>query len=336
VISSAAVVGTKDDYNTVETAATSAFYSWAGQSYASLPEYQAASGQGAHDSFLSFAPGAKLNQIDGPLIDAADANAPHELSSDMFGRARVDDSMVGDSGTSPGYYDRGAVEFQDPYTITPTFAFSQIPTGATDTVGVTATNPWSTPITSYTFSFDDGTASVVSAHGTTPHVFSTVGRHQVTVTATSASGTVFTGSGWVEVTSPAPLVPELSLTHISGSAVEVLDGSSDSWQIVSRTVDFGDGSAPLGYSDTAFPTHTYVRPGVYEVTLTVKDAAGHTASTTTSFVAGSGMVATAPTRIVDTRSGLGVHRGKVGPHGVVRHQVTGIDGFRARESRRSC
>ena len=52
-------------------------------------------------------------------------------------------------------------------------------------------------------------------------------------------------------------------------------GSYDNVGIVMYAWSFGDGSSNVTGSGTINPTHTYVRPGNYTVTLNVTDAAGH-------------------------------------------------------------
>ncbi|HEU0236604.1 MAG TPA: PKD domain-containing protein, partial [Candidatus Limnocylindrales bacterium] len=62
----------------------------------------------------------------------------------------------------------------------------------------------------------------------------------------------------------------------AGSTFDFEDRSSDPEDdIVSRSWDFGDGSA----SSLTNPSHTYSAPGAYTVTLTVTDSRGHTNST---------------------------------------------------------
>jgi PKD repeat protein len=301
VIGSAAISGTKEDYNTVETASTGALFSWAGQSYTSLPAYQAASGQGAHDSSLALTSGATtLKQIEAPLIDAADANAPDEFNTDLTGRPRVDDPTVVNTGTGVGYYDRGAVEFQDPYALTATLSATKLPTGGSETVAVSADNPWNTQIAGYSFDFGDGSAPVASATATASHAYTTPGWYTVTVTATSTTGATFQTTADVQAVAPAPLVAGFTTTRPSGLTVQVYNASTGAWNVTSSIVDFGDGSAPVTFPAVPIttPSHTYARPGTYTITLTTRDANGNQATTTQPVSVGSAFVSMAPVRIL--------------------------------------
>ncbi|WP_370078175.1 PKD domain-containing protein [Streptacidiphilus sp. MAP12-16] len=331
VIGPAAVSGAKDDYNTVETASTGALYSWAGQSYTSLSAFQAATGQGAHDSSLRFTPGTTTrDQIQTPLIDSADTNAPDEFGTDLLGRDRVDDPVIPNTGTGVGYYDRGAAEYQDPYNLTATLSAAKLPTGATETVGVKASNPWNTQVTSYAFDFGDGSAPVVSTSPTASHVYTTTGGHNVTVTATMASGATHSGGAPLQVAAPAQLIPALTLSRQSGMTVLANAGNTtDAWNLANTTVNFGDGTIPVSFGPGTFTNHTYAKPGTYTATLTVVDADGQSAMVTQTISVGSALFPIGPVRSLDTRYGTGAPKAKVGPRGVVRLKVAGVNGVPA-------
>jgi PKD repeat protein len=105
-------------------------------------------------------------------------------------------------------------------------------------------------------------------------------------------------------------------------------GSTDSNSgdtITSYTFAYGDGNTTTG-NTTGIATHTYGKPGTYTVTVTVTDSAGNTANTTTTVTTnGTDYTPDGPTRILDTRSGLGASKAKVGNGGTVALQVTGVD-----------
>lgn len=78
------------------------------------------------------------------------------------------------------------------------------------------------------------------------------------------------------------LAPQAGFDYrqMTGTSIEFHDESFDpDGHIVAWDWDFGDGSAG---SSEDFPTHTYAEAGVYEVTLTVTDNSGATASVTKS------------------------------------------------------
>lgn len=78
---------------------------------------------------------------------------------------------------------------------------------------------------------------------------------------------------------PASAVPAIDAAPLRTGAtaryapVVGLTGASYRW-------DFGDGSAPTAYSTGTAASHTYTAPGVYTVTLTVRDANGQVGTRT--------------------------------------------------------
>lgn len=97
------------------------------------------------------------------------------------------------------------------------------------------------------------------------------------------------------------------------------------------TVTWGDGQSSSA-SNTAASTcggqgatfeHTYAKPGTYPITLTGTD--GYTTLTHTASIGTNGLDYTAagPIRILDTRSGLGVPKGKVAQNGYAKVKVAG-------------
>ncbi|MEY9963354.1 PKD repeat protein [Streptacidiphilus sp. MAP12-16] len=329
VVSVGSAVGTVYDYNTIQTASTGALYSWAGQSYATPTALQA-TGHGFHELSEVLTPGPTGVQMQALNIDSADVSAPGELSTDIIGRARVDDPLVGNTGTGVGYYDRGAAEYQDPYKVAPILSATKGPAPLTETVTATESNPWNTKIVSYTFRFGDGSDPVVSSSPTVSHTYTATGSYSAGITATSADGATFTGSGGVQVVAVAPLVPVLSVQHSSGQSSLTVQadglGTTDDWSITGYSVDFGDETTPVAVAPGQNATHTYANPGAYTVKLTVKDDGGNTATTTKQLRVGSALVPFGPVRFLDTRTGTGAAKVKVGPGGVVRLKVAGVQG----------
>ncbi|MFE2423195.1 PKD domain-containing protein [Streptomyces hokutonensis] len=334
VVSSGSTGASTYDYNVFESESGGALYSWGGQTYATATDLQAATGQGKHELYVAVTAGtAGLNVA--PLIDSADATAPDELSTDFNGKPRVDDPLVADTGTGAGYYDRGAVEYQDPYQVTAAVSVTKGPAPLSETVTANETNPWKTGITGYTFDFGDGSAPVVSTTPSVAHAYTAIGSYTVTVTATTAAGTSVAGSkkAYVTVAAEAPLVPVLSLGQAypySSLTVQAdASGTTDDWSIADYGVDYGDGTPAADLGTSGFGGHTYPKPGTYTATLTVKDAGGNTATTTRQVTVGSAFVPFGPTRILDTRNGTGAAKAKVGPGAVLRLKVAGVNGIPA-------
>jgi Periplasmic copper-binding protein (NosD) len=149
------------DYNLIDPASGGPLYDWAGTDYTSLADFTAATGLGAHDiaadpdlaaasnpNFSWFTLGSAS-----PAINSADASAPGELPTDQLGDPRAQDPAVADTGTGPGYFDRGAVELEGPVT------FPQMLLGPdpASTLGVTAVAPvdesWATNVAAGTEDF---------------------------------------------------------------------------------------------------------------------------------------------------------------------------------------
>lgn len=132
----------------------------------------------------------------------------------------------------------------------------------------------------YVWNFDDGT--VLTTAGAT-HSFSTSGTHVYTLTARSAKGCSYTFTGSVAVL-PQPSASftyavispntndNFSFTNTSTSPSGIA-GMSYFW-------DFGDGSTSVLQN----PTHAYTANGTYNVTLTVTNAEGCSASVSQTIV----------------------------------------------------
>lgn len=91
---------------------------WAGDSYSSLTDFQAATGYETHSiqadpAFRDSSSGDFHLTVASPAIDSADSGAPGQQLIDADGRPRTDVRTVADTGAGPRTYDdRGAYEFQ--------------------------------------------------------------------------------------------------------------------------------------------------------------------------------------------------------------------------------
>jgi hypothetical protein len=98
---------------------------------------------------------------------------------------------------------------------------------------------------------------------------------------------------------------------------------------VSYTVDWGDGTTgtyPGSTTETTTAdTHAYAKVGTYTITDTVNLTNGSTASTTTSFTtAGSDYTPYGPSRILDTRKGIGAAKAPVKTGDDIEVKVAGV------------
>lgn len=119
----------------------------------------------------------------------------------------------------------------------------------------------------YLWSFGDGSTS---AEQNPTHTYTTNGKYTVSLTVTNSFGQdTRTLPGYVAVGDPP--VPEFSVFPSEGNIplpvvfTDRTTGGAGSW-----LWDFGDGST----SSDQDPTHTYTKPGLYTVTLTVTNAFG--------------------------------------------------------------
>ncbi|MBR7839341.1 right-handed parallel beta-helix repeat-containing protein [Actinospica durhamensis] len=100
------------------------------------------------------------------------------------------------------------------------------------------------------------------------------------------------------------------------------------------TVDWGDGSGLGGqllidtgtdqtadFSDYIVDSHMYARPGTYTIAVTLQDSVQTITRTTTVVMTGSSYMPVAPTRVLDTRKGLGAPKALIGPHGTIAVNV---------------
>ncbi|MFF7171870.1 PKD domain-containing protein [Streptomyces pseudovenezuelae] len=320
------------DYNALNPPSTGTDYDWAGTAYTTAQAFRAATGQGAHDldqTDLTI-PAGGLPTEHSPLIDSADSDAPGELSTDVGGHPRVDDPLVADTGT--GHDDRGATEFQDPFTVkglTVSAGYVGVPGTATAQLG----NPWSDSLDglTYTFDFGDGT-TVTSTTGSATHTYTqTISDPgiEASVVVTRADGTrAGAASSWVRVSPVPDLTPAIgcgSTTSSPDTAQCTYDTGFDPYPVTSDRITYGDGSPALSVTARQdLLQHTYKAPGTYTVTQTVTDSDGRTATATARATVGADFVAAGPVRMLDTRYGTGAPKGPVGPGGMVRLKVLGV------------
>jgi len=222
-------------------------------------------------------------------------------------------------------------------TVTTTVDHTELPTGSTLDVGAQAVGLGTATITSYHFYFGDGSTDDTSAP-TATHVYSQTsanaanGTFAVQVTATLSDGSTVAGAPVaVRVQAPGPMTVPVSVQERGSTEPLTVNAEAypDSpWGIASESLSFGDGSAPVDITNTPdlAHLHTYSTPGLHTVTVVTTDGSGQSLTTTQQFMLGSSLVPLTPTRILDTRAGLGAPKAKVGPGGTVSLQVGGVAG----------
>ncbi|GAA1138521.1 hypothetical protein F4556_005365 [Kitasatospora gansuensis] len=294
---------------------------WGGAQYSTPAAFQQASAQGAGD--LSADP--RTTPTDGapdrlkllsrsPAIDAADPTAPR-LPEDVFGKGLIDDPTMPNTGPGGTAYDIGAHEFHGLGRVDLGLSVNKGPHPLEFTATATARNLWPTQL-SYSYDFGDGSAPVITTAPSAKHTYPTTGRFSVVVTVTDGLGGRVVSPDYnnaVEVTEPAPLVPDFSIEAGFEPLAYSFDPASttSSWQLTKQVMDYGDGSEPTvnpGFS------HLYAVPGDYQVKLTVTDAGGRTESVTKTVkvrYAPAGYLPLSPERFLDTRTALGDHQGKL-------------------------
>ncbi|WP_406366765.1 hypothetical protein [Streptomyces sp. NBC_01546] len=130
--------------------------------------------------------------------------------------------------------------------------------------------------------------------------------------------------------------PDLAMVLNAGS--DTAHGLALSTEIISApallsiTIEWGDGkkdTTTAGGSTTLENRHTYAELGEYTVKVTVTDTANQVEVVNTLPIqtAGSDFTPYGPTRLLDTRSGIGATKGKVPARGTARLKVGGNGGI---------
>lgn len=125
------------------------------------------------------------------------------------------------------------------------------------------------------------------------------------------------------------LTPDLQFSALGAKTVDAYaDGSTDTGSTINGfSFNFGDGSALVnitGGVGAGIAAHTYAKPGTYTITVTVSDAAGNKATASNSYTTqGTNYTPYGPTRLLDTRKGIGAPVGAVAPGGTVVLKVAG-------------
>src|SRR5882672_413611 len=142
--------------------------------------------------------------------------------------------------------------------------------------------PGSSPITSWFWSFGDGSTSTAQNPS---YMYTAAGNYTVSLRVTTSAGqNTQTKTSYVAVASPVPPAAQFSGSPTSGAAplmVQFTDQSTSGGSpITSWLWSFGDGSTSTAQN----PSYMYTVPGSYTVSLTVQSASGSDTHTRTSYI----------------------------------------------------
>ncbi|MGW2253824.1 PKD domain-containing protein [Kitasatospora sp. NPDC001660] len=288
MVASGSVPGTRSDYNVLYTDSPDTHaYSWDGTLYRSPADLTAASGQGQHDLTVDpkLSDGSALGEdvtptTDTAALDSADATAPGQLDTDVYGNPRVDDPLAPNTGTGVGYHDRGAAEYQNPFTVSlATGSYMPDQPMAVKFYGGT-TSPWYPATT--TLDFGDGTPVVTAPAFPLTHTYAAAGRYVATLTATDSTGTVKKATTNADVASgPITAAVQVQQSPLTPKSISVAGTYNSPWPVDQYRIDFGDHQGQ-GYGARSLPAdpvpHDYAKPGRYTVRLTVSDDHGRSAT----------------------------------------------------------
>ncbi len=166
--------------------------------------------------------------------------------------------------------------------VAPTAQFSGTPTSGSAPLSVQFTDqsvPGTSPITSRSWNFGDGTAPSGAANPS--HVYGAAGNYTVTLTVTTDDGQDSeTKTEFIKVCgAPAADFAGLPTTGPSPLIVQFSDLSTPA--ATSWSWNFGDGTAAGTVKD---PSHTYLAPGAYNVSLRVQNACGTDSVTKAGYI----------------------------------------------------
>ncbi|MGF1428672.1 PKD domain-containing protein [Kitasatospora sp. LaBMicrA B282] len=325
VVSGGSTTGTKVDYNVVRVLTGVTPYAWGSGSFGSPSQFAAATGQGGHD-VAENDPVEPTTETAG--TDSADATAPGELDTDIDGNPRVDDPLAPNTGTGPGYVDRGAIELQNPLAITELEAQADSTQPLAAVVRWSVRAPWSqatgTRLTG-TLDFGDGSPKLDPAShpdSWVEHTYPAPGTYTVTFTVIDPTGVTRTQTTTATIPDASPIIPSWGWEEDDSNAptVKFTDASTSPWPVAKYSFDFGDGQSASfdGPGRPAPFTHAYATTGQYTVTETVTDDHGRSAASSRTLTVS---VQATPERVIEAVEGGVLHEIYNDPAGVLHDGV---------------
>jgi PKD repeat protein len=158
--------------------------------------------------------------------------------------------------------------------------------GETVTFDVTASDPDGGEITTFEFAFGDG-SSTTESEGTATHVYDGAGEYTAEVVVTDDEGQTASATTTVSVeqSTDVPIIGGIDVDPsdpVAGEAVTLAADATDpdGGSIVEHQWTFGDGESATTGGETV--THVYESAGTYDISLSVTDDEGQTASATAS------------------------------------------------------
>lgn len=161
--------------------------------------------------------------------------------------------------------------------VLPTAAFAATSNGLTTTVDAGASTDVDGSIASYAWNWGDG--SPAGSGATATHLYGASGSYTVELTVTDDRGGTSAVTHVVTVTHAAPSAAFTSTTTGLALGVDAAASLASDGAALAFSWNWGDGS-PAGTGAVA--SHEYAQEGAYNVTLTVTDSLGGTASTSAS------------------------------------------------------
>ena len=331
VQSAADVAGITADYNAVypDLSTASDVYDFAGTAYSTPAGLDSGTKQGAHDTIadpLLYASGG-VSSESSPLINAANANAPDEQTTDIYGAARVADPNVAETGAGTAGYDRGAIQFVEVLGMLSPSAVATAPTGGLVTVTTpTASSNWANATFTYSYNYGDGTITSSASHR-----YTATGSYTITVTATSDFGGTVSTHTSITILAPVTFSASVVVTPGYGTQVTANVTVTTDWPITGATLKFGDGKTPQditltanGSTATDSVNYAYTTPGTYPVSLTVSDASGAQTTVGDSVTTkGTDYTPYGPTRLLDTRQNQGGSSSQLANSGSIKLKIAG-------------
>ncbi|WP_374311544.1 PKD domain-containing protein [Microbacterium sp.] len=159
----------------------------------------------------------------------------------------------------------------------PTAAFTADVSGLS--VAVDATGSSASDGATLTYSWNWGDGSAAGSGKTATHRYDSPGERTVTLTVTDSLGATATKTAAVTTTHADPTASFTVQSSMLDVAVDASGSSASDDATLAYSWNWGDGS-PAGTGETA--THSYGAGGTFEITLTVTDSLGSTATTSRS------------------------------------------------------